>query len=322
MAVDIVEYLESVGVDLKYAGENVGPNDIAMACQWCDDPSYHLTIHRTKGYLNCWRCSFDDYKMRSKKGWGPSFKALIKEIEGCSWGRAKEIWEGLGGDTAVDESWRVDGKEPPSVCELPEGCYPFSSPGPFTGIRDFAFNYLRKRGFSKYHIEKYKLHFTAIGYYQHRIIVPVYRDGVMVNWLGRRFTKAANGGRYMNCRLDKSIKRFAEMLYGEDSWQGEVLRLVEGAFDRMRIGDSALGLNRSQFSRTQRNIITSLAGRTTPVHLLLDPEAEHRAISIGEELSPFIPRIKIVRLPEGRDPADLTFPEIRDAETASPYAEF
>lgn len=322
MSVDIVEYLESVGVDLKYSGENVGPNDIAMTCPWCDDPSYHLTVHRTKGYLNCWRCEFDEYKIRHPKGWAPSFKALIKEIEGCSWGKVRSIWEEIGGETGESESWRVDGGEPPSVCELPEGCYPFSSPGPFTGARDQAFNYLTRRGFTKYHIEKYKLQFTATGWYQHRIIVPVYYGGAIVNWLGRRFSPTANGGRYMNCRLSESVRRFADILYGVDTWRGEVLRLVEGAFDKMRIGDTSLSLNRSQFSRKQRNIITSLVGRSIPVHLLLDPEAEHRAISIGEELSPFIPLIKLVRLPDETDPASLSFEDIRKAEAASPYVEF
>jgi hypothetical protein len=322
LAIDIVEYLESTGADLKYSGENVGPNDVAMPCPWCDDPSYHLTIHRTKGWLNCWRCSFDEYKIQHPKGWAPGLKALIKEIENCSWGKAKEIWEDIGGESGEDESWRVDGGEAPKVCELPDGCYPFSSPGPFTGARDQAFSYLLRRGFTKYHIEKYKLHFTATGWYQHRIIVPVYNNGVLVNWLGRRFSPSANGGRYMNCRLNGSIIRFAETLYGAETWSGEVLRIVEGAFDKMRIGDTSLSLNRSQFSRKQRNIITSLAKRSTPVHIILDPEAEHRAISIGEELSPFTPRIKIVRLPDESDPASLSFEEIQEAETASPYVDF
>lgn len=31
MAVDIVQYLEDQGLDIKYTGENVGSNDVATA---------------------------------------------------------------------------------------------------------------------------------------------------------------------------------------------------------------------------------------------------------------------------------------------------
>jgi hypothetical protein len=322
MAIDIVEYLESTDVDIKYSGENVGPNDVAITCPWCDDPSFHLTVHRTKGYLNCWRCQFDEYKMNNKRGWGPSFKALIRELEGCSWKKAKDIWLDLGGEETEEESWRIEGDRP-RECSLPEFCYTFDHPPKaFTPVRDFAYNYLLKRGFTKYHIEKYNLMFTSAGYYYHRIIVPVYREGVLVNWLGRRFDERVKG-RYMNSRLDNSVIRFSETLYGIDSWSGVVIRLVEGAFDKMRIGDSALALNRSQFSRKQRNIIYGLTRRgEVPVHLLLDPEAEHRAISIGEELSALVRRIKLVELPAGSDPASLTYREIEQAENKAGYMSF
>lgn len=319
MSVDVVGYLESVGADIIYSGENVGPNDVAMPCPWCDDPSYHLTIHRTKGYLNCWRCSFDEYRMRNRKGWAPSFKALIKEIENCTWKEVKKIWEDIGGDTADNEPWtKVERKE---VCDLPSSCYQFSSPGPFSGIRDVAFSYLTSRGFTKYHVKKYNLHFTSAGYYKHRIIVPIYRDGKLVNWLGRRFHENVKG-RYMNCRLADSTLRFAELLFGEDTFQGDVLRIVEGAFDKMRIGDTALSLNRSQFSRIQRNIISKLGRSSRFTSILLDPEAEHRAISIAEELSPFTPRIKVPALPAGKDPADMAFDDILAIESQTPYFEY
>lgn len=320
MSIDVVEYLESVGADLKYSGENVGPNDVAMPCPWCDDPSYHLTVHRTKGHLNCWRCFFDEYRINNKRGWAPSFKALIKEIEECSWGRAKEIWEDIGGDTG-GEDFGEKVEERPATCQYPEGCFSFASPGPFAGVRDYAFNYLLRRGFTKYHIEKYQLHFTATGYHQHRIIVPIFQNGVLVNWLGRRFNSAVKS-RYLNSRIDNSIVRFAEMVYGAETWQGDVIRIVEGAFDKMRIGSSAVALNRSQFSRKQRNIIMKLGGRDVPISIILDPEAESRAITIGEDLSPFAPRIKVVRLPEGMDPASMEFEQIREAESLTSWYDF
>jgi hypothetical protein len=322
MGIDVVGYLETTGTDIKYSGDNVGPNDIAISCLWCDDPSYHLTIHRTKGYLNCWRCQFDEYKVRNKKGWGPSFKNLIKEIEGCSWSKAKEIWKDIGGDTAEGEEWNLVKEEQKKICEFPSGCYPFGDPGPFVGIRDYAYAYLKGRGFSRYHVEKYNLQFTAIGYYEHRIIIPIYnKEGKLANWLGRKFINSKEG-RYKNCRLQDCTTRLAESIYGAEYFQGDVLRIVEGAFDKMRIGDSAVALNRSQFSRTQRNIVSKLARDKYYISVILDSEAISRAISIAEELSPFHPRIKVVQLPEGKDPASMTFPEIQKAESETAFMTF
>lgn len=126
----------------------------------------------------------------------------------------------------------------------------------------------------------------------------------------------------MNCRLADSTLRFAELLFGEDTFQGDVLRIVEGAFDKMRIGDTALSLNRSQFSRIQRNIISKLGRSSRFTSILLDPEAEHRAISIAEELSPFTPRIKVPALPAGKDPADMAFDDILAIESQTPYFEY
>jgi hypothetical protein len=319
VAVDIVGYLETTGIDIKYSGENVGSNDVAIRCPWCDDPSYHLTIHRTKGYLNCWRCQFDDYKMHNKKGWAPNFKALIKELEGCSWSKAKEIWEDIGGESADGEEWETVQRV--EECKLPEGCYKFDDPGPFTGVRDFAFKYLLNRRFTKYHIEKYNLHFTATGYYMNRIIVPIYIDGVLVNWLGRRFVGTIKA-RYLNCKLADCTTRLAEMVYGQEDWSGGVVRLVEGAFDRMRIGATALALNRSQFSRKQRNVVAYFSKQSAFTSIILDPEAESRSWSIAEELSPFVRRIKLVELPEGTDPASLAFEDILKAESKAQFLSF
>jgi hypothetical protein len=310
MGLDIVGYLETTDVDLVYSGQNVGANDVAMECPFCDDPSTHLTVHRTTGYLNCWRCNFDDYKSQSKKGWRPSFKALIREIEKCSWGEAKRIYESLGGDS--DEfpySSTIKQEICVEKCDFPSGTVSFDSPGPYSALRDKIYGYLMSRNFTKYHIQKYGLHFCGMGAYTGRIIIPYYLNGKVVNWVGRR-TSRMSKGRYLNCRIDSCCERMANMLYGQETFEGKVLRLVEGAFDKMRIGDSALGLSRSTFSSKQRNIILQLAKYCDFISLMLDPEAEKRAISIAEELSVGGKKIKIVQLPLGLDPAEMTPEEI------------
>lgn len=319
MAVDIVGYLEGQGLDLKYSGENVGSNDVAMQCPWCDDPSYHLTIHRSKGFLNCWRCSFEDYKLKNRKGWAPNFKALIKEIEQCSWKEAKARWEEIGGEGAQDSPVAIEGLA--EFCSLPDEARLFSNPGPYTGIRDFAYNYLKNRGFTRYHIEKYNIHFCPEGYYGDRIIIPIYKNNKLVNWLGRRYNPNIKF-RYRNCNIKKCVVRLNEMLYGEEEWCGNVLRIVEGALDRIRLEETAVGINRSKISFIQKRIICRLGAKADYSSLILDPEAYANAYEIAEELSALLTRLKIVRLPKGTDPAALTVEQITDIERKTPFIEF
>lgn len=319
MAVDVVGYLESQGLDIKYSGENVGSNDVAIQCCWCDDPSYHLTIHRASGSLNCWRCDFSEYRLKHPKGWRPTFKTLIKEIEGISWKEVKERWEEIGGENIEDAPKEIEGRS--TFCNLPAEARTFSNPGPFAGARDFAYNYLRGRGFTRYHIDKYKLHFCPDGYYKDRIIVPIYREGKLVNWLGRRYNPNVKW-RYRNCNIKFCVVRLSEMLYGEEEWCGRVLRLVEGAFDRIRMEETAVGLNRSKVSYLQKQILQRLGSKADYTSIILDPEAYSNAYEIAEEVSHLLPRIKVVRLPAGTDPASLTAASVAEIERATPFITF
>lgn len=314
--IDVVGYLETTDIDLVYSGENVGANDIAMECPWCDDPSTHMTIHRATGVLNCWRCNFDEYKAMNKKGWGPSFKALIKEIEQCSWTRAKEIYEEIGGETS--DYLKDSGVKPAEKCVFPYGVVPFSAPGQFTSLRDRIYTYLINRNFSKYHIEKYKLCFGTMGEWSGRLFIPYFKDNEMVNWVSRRTNPLAKT-RYKNCKLTECKVTLRELLYGEDSFIGNRLRLVEGAFDKIRIGSSALALSRSSFSSSQRDIIVRLSRQCNYISIMLDPEAEKRALSIAETLSVSGKQIKIIALPVGQDPASLDVDSLLYYENNTPF---
>lgn len=313
--IDVVGYLESTDVDLVYSGENVGASDVAMECPWCDDPSTHLTIHRTKAYLHCWRCEFDEYISTNKNGWRPSFKTLIKEIEGCSWSRAREIYEEIGGE--YSETTKEE-PETAEKCVFPYGVLPFSKPGKFSRLRDKIYGYLINRNFTKYHIEKYKIHFGTMGEWSGRIFIPYFQNSEMVNWISRR-TNPIAGPRYKNCKISESKVTLRNLLYGEEEFKGNVLRLVEGAFDKMRIGPTALGLSRSSFSGIQRSKIIQLSKNCEYISIMLDPEAEKRAISIAEELSISGKKIKIVSFPPEKDPASMDIISIIYHENNSPF---
>jgi hypothetical protein len=318
MAIDVVGYLESRGIDLKYSGEqNVGPNDVAINCLWCDDPSFHLTINKKSGKINCWRCDFADYRERHPKKWRPSFKNVIREIEKCSWDRVKEIWEDIGGDIP-EETVHVTG----ITCEMPGEAISFYKPGPFEGARDYAYDYLKRRGFNKYHIRTFDLKFCPTGEYKNRIIIPVYHQGELVNWIGRNY--GPTGIRYKNCPLPKCKMRVSQLLFGSElvkDYRLPVLRLVEGYFDMMALGKNALGMGRSNFSKTQRNILVWLLKTYQPKYLslIMDKGSEYKGSEIADEISPFFPYIKNIWLADERDPADLGLLEIERIEANTKF---
>lgn len=319
MSLDVMGYLKSVNIDIAYSGKNVGSNDIAINCPWCGDESNHLTIHKSKGLMNCWVCNFDEYKSNHPKGWSPNFKSLIREIEKCSWEEVNRIWERIGGE--INYNYYSDSPKKEKICKLPPEALSFDNPGPFKGARDYAFNYLMKRGFTKYHVKKYKLLFCPAGDYMHRIIIPIYYNGEIVNWISRKYHDSVKV-RYLNCKIEECSIRLSEILYGEQDFDGDIIRIVEGVFDKMRIGDSALSLNRSRLSKRQRDIIIKLSKKTKYTSIILDHDADIRALTIAEDLSPFIPYIKIIKLPKNCDPANLSFESIINHEKNTEFMSF
>ena len=95
-------------------------------------------------------------------------------------------------------------------------------------------------------------------------------------------------------------------------------RLVEGATDVWRCGDSALALLTNKMSPRQRNLLIGL--RLKSLSIMLDPGSYHKALAIAEELSPFIETIKCVELTGSKDVADRRYDELLNLELSTkPY---
>lgn len=303
----VTECLEELDIDIKYSGKNVSQNDINIDCPWCGADK-HLAIHSSLGLLNCWVCNLDGMERY------PSFIDLIRELESITYKDARNIVQQFSDDEieGEKESWaRVE------KVVMPESTQNFGMPKD-EKERNRAYTYLKRRGFTKAHIKKYELSFTTDGDFHHRIIIPIYYRGAIVNWIGRDYTNNSPD-RHKNCPAPDAPIRIKELLYGIDSFNGKHLQLVEGAFDKMRMGDTALAVCRSKISKEQQLFILNL--NIDRLTLFFDPDAYRRALDIAENFAPFVRYIKAIKM-EDKDVAEHTCYQLAKLETKAKLLTF
>lgn len=296
--IDAVNILDELGIDYKTTGKNVSTNDVNVDCPFCGADK-HLTINKANGKVYCWVCNLDIGEDRK-----PSLLDIL--VESTDMSRA-EVY-GVMKEYMDDEYYEQD-DERASILYLPKEARRLDTRS--RNQEDIvALHYLYNRGIGKKKTAKYGLLVCHDGYFAGRIIIPVYFDGKLVNYLGRDYT-GENDPRYKNCPNRFSVMRPKEVLYGWDRFKGRHLRLVEGAFDVFRIGDSSLGLIKGSMSREQRSLILSLSLDSMTV--FLDKGNLKSAYTIAENLSPYIDRIKVVEMGDD-DVADSKVADLADME--------
>lgn len=324
MNITIKDWLESIGVDTKLHGTNVGPNDINIDCPWCGKDK-HLGIHRTTGQLNCWACQFAGEQRR------PWLASLIMELEGLPYSLAKtkalELIE-----TSRDFS-RDNGElfDRPSSTWLPEKCWPFFSEiksDNQEASQSLARKYMNQRGISDSAISNYKLLYTEVDLsgkqlWSGRVIVPYFEAGEMVCWVGRDYTESS-ALRYRNCPVEKSVRRPKELLYGLEEFKQMRLRnarIVEGVFDKFTVGPTGLAISKGGASIEQQLALSKLG--LLSASIIFDPTTWKdqysllRAVKLASNLSAFVPEVKVVRLTDG-DINELGWKRVSETEAATP----
>jgi len=313
--IDVKAILDEFGIDYKSSGKNVGPNDVNVDCPFCGSDK-HLGIHTNKAFINCWVCEFGDEEKY------PSFASVISMLADVDIVDVFAVINANSDDEETpEEQWDRPLKTvPPPNCHLFEHTF-------YTRDRDAAYTYLTKRGFSKRHIEQYSLMFTpAKGdtdeekKYAGRIIFPIYHKdwhGVhFASWLGRDYTHKQQ--RYKNCEVKNSLFRIKETLFGLESFEGKHLRIVEGVFDRMALGNTSVASMKAKISREQRRIIINLDIESMSIMFDMG-DGFSNSISIAEDFSPFVQKIKILEFDTKEDVAELGKKKVLAIERRTPW---
>jgi len=315
---DIESYLDEIGIDYKDSGKNIGNGSIGICCPLCGDDNYHMGINIEKKFYNCWRCG--DY---DENGRGSLFK-LIYLLEGLN---SKEAFKRIVGYSVYEADWedknvyeslkkieeRWKSTENKKLLEINsrkkliiEGrCKKLEELNPNLLTDNSFLSYIKQRNFTIDQLNRWGVKAYISGKFTRRLVFPLYSDGKIVNYTGRDVTGNATL-RYLHLGNDESIISIKSILYGLDyvEVKQDQLVLVEGVLDAIRVGKglavASMGL---VLSERQKELL--FLRNPKKLFIMFDYNAWIEAEKIKKELGVFIDNITVVRLPDGKDPADL-----------------
>ena len=311
MIFNIQKFLIQNKIEYRASGKNVGSGNINICCLYCAEGRFHLSISLKKDVFVCWICG--------EKG---NYEKLISKIKNISYLEAKSIINPQNDLKKVLEE--RSNKMTPIIKEpiknknfkLPSHTYPFRINK--TDIwEETALKFLRdKYALTKKEIVEADLHYCVHGKYQNCIIIPIYLDKKLVNFVARYWIKNSKI-RYKNCSNDESLVKTKNLIYNKDNIKiGQNLIITEGVFDCIKVKSiftNVISTFGTEISKEQCRLITSLK---PPKTLFLvdndigNPNTVKKAKELCDYLSIFM-RAKYIEVPyKGKDPADLTKQEI------------
>lgn len=290
MPKDTLRFLKDYNIAHTTEHHHCTPGWVQVNCPFCADSDFHLGIplHDPK-IVNCWRCGKH------------SLFETIKEILHCSSGEAYRILEKYETNTTPYEP--VKKRKQASALLLP----------PRTGpLNDNHRRYLIKRGFDPDQLvrEWGILGTGPLGSYKHRIIIPIYHEGVLVSYTGRDITERSDT-RYKTCESDKEVRSHKHCLYGLDKVKGDDwVLVVEGPTDVWRMGTGTVATLGITWTKEQ----VLLLSRFKMVSILYDPEphAQEQAMKLAVELNWLGVDTEIIQQQKGDDPGDMTNEDVKD----------
>jgi len=167
---------------------------------------------------------------------------------------------------------------------------------PFREMR----NYLKRRGVTDEMIEKHQIGYSLEGDYAYRIIIPSFDEEGELNYYTGRSWNPNSKSKYKNPEAEKQIIIFNESLI---DWEQDIY-LCEGPFDSLFLPNSIALLGKKMsdilfetlYDKAKKDII-----------IVLDSDAWEDSKRLYFKLSGgrLYGRIKVVKLPDGKDIADL-----------------
>lgn len=308
----------------KYETKPSG-NNLVMRCPSCDKPDKlwvlaekktDATGERTPGSFICYYCRDTD-----GDGVGNGPLQLIQWLEDVDFLQALDILAANGDDPAsqdladvVSAAFKVEEhkdlkEEPVPSVELPEG---------FRRITEKRRpRYLRERGISVKRAVRYKMGYCEHGYHANRLVVPVYLDGRLVSWQARYMRKDPPPG-VKKTLFPKGAKSGQVLFNFDQAKHCQRIIVVEDPWSAVHLGRTAV----ATFGTTVTSHQLALLLRTEAdeVVMMWDQDAIEKAYKAAVTLSSFF-RVRVVELPDARDPDERSVDELRDLIRQAPEAD-
>lgn len=309
--------------------------NLVVTCPRCDKPKlWVLVVDRDDVRAPAWRCFAKECGDA-----GRTALSLVRRLEDCDTFRALEqiVKFQKGNQPLVDlrrlvedrlagevEVWSDDD----AVCPLPDEFIPVRADH---ARRDLP-AYFRERGIGPKRALRYGIGWCEDGYFRNRLVVPVTRAGEVVFFVARYMAKTPPvcGGPSLPCRrcggTDKH-KRLKKTVYPKGAKPGrhlfnydrarrcETIRIVEGVLDAVHVGESAVATFGTSLSQYQLELL--MRSSASEVVIMWDRDAVDKARELATRLADLW-RVRVVELPDDRDPDEHTRESLLDLERRSP----
>ena len=269
---------------------------VNTTCPFCTgNEGLHLGYNIDSNHYVCWRCG------------GHSINDTLTKLLNLPYKDIQAVLRQYGGAIIQRTTPKVKVQ-----------IHAFKLPSPL--MDDFGIahtRYLEKRGFDPDKIvEEWNL--SAAGIYcklgtldfKHRIIIPIYWNGKLVNFQGRDITNKSEY-KYLACPEDRELLNIKETLYGhQDKWNDFGIG-VEGVTDVWRLGKFGVGLYGVKYKAKQ---VRAIAKQFKRFFILFDPDkaGQSKGRKLQDELRFRGVEAYNIALPDSRDPAELSEGEAKD----------
>lgn len=256
MFFDLLRFFRENNIRHEEAGKNISPGWVGVYnCPFCGDRSTHLGFNLNTGNFSCFTCK--------AKGWVYDY---LERAQGLDRAQARIMCRPYF-TGAPSDSVRLHRAYAGTV-DLPPGATKDFTP-PFL-------EYLNGRNYGEEVITRYDLFCGGwSGPFKYRLLIPVYYQERLVNYLGRDITGQLEA-RYRNCKNDLCVVPSKSCVYNIDQ-AGKKVIIVEGPTDVWRMGTGSICTLGTTFTNDQIHVIKK-AG-ITHAATLFDPGPKSQALA-------------------------------------------
>ena len=290
---ELIHFFKQNHIAVVESGGSVSRKCIGICCPFCNDKKFHMGVFKDSKNFSCFKCG--------KSG---GFLYLLKALH-----IPESKLDKFSNRISRHEDFKKESTNVPEV---------FSYPLPRTmpvGMHNILLteDFIHER-----QLDKHNLILNTVSYgipsakeFANRMIFPIRRNHSphIIGAIGRSMLRLGRW-RYIirPDRLEISRLLFRSAPVPLEKYL-PALRIVEGPIDCFRLGQGTLALLGSSMSSTQAGIIRELSPKRVTV--ALDRDAYKKSVKFAYDFF-FASNIevKVLKLPENKDPADLGLREI------------
>lgn len=299
--VDYRAQLEKYGADAV----DSGPHYVMIQCPFHDDSNPSLSVSLKTGSWRCFAC-------HTRGNW----PKLVAELLGIE---VVDVYKHLDDTPAPVNGMRqklVESLQPKQQVYFDYGNFRDVFPS-VIGTKGEA--YLKGRGITKDMIRRFDLRWGTTGKWVDRVMIPIFtHNGRLISYAGRTIHPGVKP-KTRKCRSPHKTLYGVYELGVQFTASNKPIVIVEGEFDAMYLQryhvPAVAQMGTHELTPSQIQVLRSLT-KTVVLSYDGDEAGESALAKSMEVLGPWFRTIAI-RLPEGRDPNDLTPKEVKQT-----YAQF